>query len=43
MHSHFRYRVEGEVVDNIIGTIEKLKCSKGRFVLATNELDTTLY
>ena len=39
--THFRYRVEGEVVDDI-GTIEKLKRSKGRFVLATNELDTTL-
>ena len=34
-------KVEGEVVDDI-GTIEKLKRSKGRFVLATNELDTTL-
>ena len=39
--THFRYRVEGEVVDDI-ETIEKLKRSKGRFVLATNELDTTL-
>ena len=39
--THFRYRVEGEVVDDIV-TIEKLKRSKGRFVLATNELDTTL-
>ena len=39
--THFRYRVEGEVVDDIY-TIEKLKRSKGRFVLATNELDTTL-
>lgn len=39
--THFRYRIEGEVVDDI-ETIEKLKRSKGRFVLATNELDTTL-
>ncbi len=39
--THFRYRVEGEVIDDI-ETIEKLKRSKGRFVLATNELDTTL-
>ena len=39
--THFRYRVEGEVVDDI-DTIEKHKRSKGRFVLATNELDTTL-
>lgn len=38
--THFRYRIEGEVVDDI-ETIEKLKRSKGRFVLATNELDTT--
>ena len=37
---HFRYRVEGEVIDDK-ETIEKLKRSKGRFVLATNELDTT--
>ena len=39
--THFRYRIEGEVIADI-DTIEKLKRSKGRFVLATNELDTTL-
>ena len=39
--THFRYRIEGEAVANI-EAIEKLKRSKGRFVLATNELDTTL-
>ena len=38
--THFRYRPEGSVVANV-KTIEKLKRSKGRFVLATNELDTT--
>ncbi len=39
--THFRYRIEGKVVANV-EAIEKLKRSKGRFVLATNELDTTL-
>ena len=39
--THFRFRVEGEVLEDI-ETIENLKRSKGRFVLATNELDTTL-
>ena len=39
--THFRYRIEGKVVADI-ETIEHLKRSKGRFVLATNELETTL-
>ena len=39
--THFRYRVEGEVADDI-DTTEKLIRSKVRFVLATNELDRTL-
>ena len=39
--THFRYRIEGKVVADI-ETIEQLKRSKGRFVLATNELETTL-
>ncbi len=38
--THFRYRIEGKVVANL-ETIDQLKRSKGRFVLATNELDTT--
>ena len=41
-HSYsVRYRIEGKVVADI-ETIEHLKRSKGRFVLATNELETTL-
>jgi len=39
--SHFCYRIEGEVVADP-QVIETLKRSKGRFVLATNELDETL-
>ena len=39
--THFRYRIEGEIVVNV-ETVETLKRSKGKFVIATNELDATL-
>ena len=39
--THFRYRIEGEIVVNV-EVIETLKRSKGKFVIATNELDATL-
>ena len=39
--THFRYRIEGEIVVNV-EAVEILKRSKGRFVIATNELDATL-
>ena len=39
--THFRYRIEGKVVAKV-EAIETLKRSKGRFVLATNELDDSL-
>lgn len=39
--THFRYRIEGEVVVNV-EAVETLKRSKGKFVIATNELDATL-
>lgn len=37
----FRYRIDAEVVVNV-EAVETLKRSKGKFVIATNELDATL-
>jgi len=39
--THFRYRIEGEIIVNV-EVVETLKRSKGKFVIATNELDATL-